>query len=275
MVADNPYQLHLLNHIKGWRNHPARKACYLTELWPKSFDCKHLVYEPFQDYDHIFVGLSHAVPVLKEKLGVSCSYLPVGVDTDMFSQTNSNHDRPIDIAYIGRRVESVHEELLELCDEDNLFYFYDTASKLRVDDHAQHRRLYADILKRSKCAIAFPAKMNLDGYTKCAAEIGWRYYEFAAAGSMILGKAPDNEFFNTYFGWKDSVIDIGDDNLRTVVNELLSDQVRQKEIAQNNRVQSMLKNDWVYRWLEILNRFSIQPSEATLARVDRLQLAAS
>lgn len=275
VVIDNVYQLHLLNHIKGWRNCKAKKACFLAELWPGSLNDPMVLREPFQDYDHIFVGFSNAVSILREKLGVSCSYLPVGVDTKLFSSPLPNPARPIDIAYLGRRRQEIHNQLLLTRDKNNLFYLYDTAMGMQVEDHIQHRNMYSDILKRSKCAVAYPAKMNLGSYTNNVVEIGWRYFEFAAAGSIILGATPQNENFDTYFGWEDSVIDVPDTSFSHILRDLLRDEARRLQLEQTNRRESLLRNDWVYRWLEILKQFSIEPSQQALNRVNQLKAAAN
>lgn len=270
VFVDNVYQLHLLNQIEGWRDHPAIKACYLAELWPGSLDDKMVLREPFLDFDHIFVGMSSAVPILAEKTGVSCSFLPIGVDTKLFSHRIFESDRPIDICYLGRRHPPTHEKLLALSADKNLLYVYDTAKGLTVENHRQHRKMYSDLLRKAKFSFAYPAKMNLGSYTNNAIEIGGRYYELAAAGAVILGITPDNKNFSKYFGSKNPVIDVDVDSACDVIEDLIDRPSERFDIAKRSVAESMLRNDWVHRWLVILNHFSMKPSDRAMARLAEL-----
>lgn len=79
LVIDNPWQMHLLNQVKGWRDHPAKKACYIMECWPKEFSNWRLLMEPFGNFDHIFLGLASSVSVLSKKLTFRVIIFPLGL----------------------------------------------------------------------------------------------------------------------------------------------------------------------------------------------------
>ena len=274
VFADNPYQLHLLNEIAEWRDHPAKKACYLSELWPGNLRDNVVLREPFKDFDHIFVGLSQALPLFRETFGVSCSYLPLGVDSLLFSRYENRIQRSIDMAYLGRREDAIHNELLKMSNQQDLFYLFDTVSGIGVVDHKVHRRMYSSLLARSKFTFAFPAKKSLGSYTDNVDEIGTRYFEFVAAGSVILGERPKNEHFEEYFGWEDAVIEITPENTAATIQELMRDPDRMNRIATLNTKNALEKHDWVYRWLEILKRFSIKPDTRVNDRIAELRAAA-
>ncbi|MEO0434922.1 MAG: glycosyltransferase family 1 protein, partial [Cyanobacteria bacterium J06656_5] len=83
-VLDNPWQMHLLESIKNWRDKCRYKACYIMETWKPSFDDWRLAYEPFKNFDQIFSGTVHCVEALAKATGVPCGYLPPGVNALKF-----------------------------------------------------------------------------------------------------------------------------------------------------------------------------------------------
>jgi len=274
LVLDNPWQMHLLNQVRGWREHPAKKVCYISECWPRELSQWRLMKEPFANFDYIFLGTASSVPVLANLIDVPCSYLPCGVNTTAFHDVQHETGRVIDVSYIGRRDKSLHQELKYFTDADSLFYLFDTArsQKLFVDDPAEHRKMYASMLRRTRISIALPAKSNAIEETGGIEEIATRFFEFAAAGVVVVGKPPDSDAFRQMFDWPDAVVSIGDDyaSAPMVIRELLSDHEKTKAISQRNVVQSMKKNDWVYRFREVVEAAGFKLNRRMQARVDML-----
>ena len=118
-----------------------------------------------------------------------CFWLPGGVD--MFRLFNAVHDslaRLIDVYSIGRRYEGIHSvsKFWRAADRGQLFYVHDTiagASNIEVYNHQHHRKLLANIAKRSRYFVVAPAKMDTRNETGGQIETGYRYFEGAAAGS--------------------------------------------------------------------------------------------
>src|SRR5208283_420407 len=71
---------------------------------------------------------------------------------------------------------------------------------------AEHRFLFASLLKRSRYYIANRSRVNEPEYTSGKDEISGRFYEGAAAGTVMLGEAPNVEHFRQQFDWPDAVI---------------------------------------------------------------------
>jgi len=274
VIADNPWQLHALERVRGWREHPARRVCYLAELWPPALKSWRLMREPFALYDHLFIGTTSPVIPLQQLTGVPCSFLPVGVDTDVFTPHPYSPRRCIDVNYIGRREPGIHSSLLRGAAQDDYFYFFDTirVQDIYVDDYKQHRTMYSNVLKRSATAIAVPAKSTNPGETGGSSEISGRLFEFSAAGAAILGRRPRTEAFDRLFGWEDAVIDLPDDATRTArrVNELLHEESALFAVQQRNIVNALRKHDWVYRWQQILAAVELAPEDRARQRVAAL-----
>jgi hypothetical protein len=142
-----------------------------------------------------------------------------------------------------------------------------------VRDHQQHRNLVANIAKRSRYFVVAPAKMDSLGETCGQVEVGYRYFEGAAAGAVLIGEVPDSDTFRELFGWPEAVIPIRRDgsDVMAVLSALDSDPEREAAIRVRNVKESLLHHDWVYRWKEIFRIAGIEPTERMVARERRLE----
>jgi len=121
--------------------------------------------------------------------------------------------------------------------------------------------------------MANAAKIDREFETHGQSEIGNRFFEGAAAGTVMIGVPPTNEMFRKHFDWPDAVIEVPFDcsNIAEILADLDSQPERLDEIRRNNIVQSLLRHDWVYRWKEILDIVGLQPTPAVYAREQRLK----
>jgi hypothetical protein len=99
-------------------------------------------------------------------------------------------------------------------------------------------------------------------------EIGYRYYEGAAAGTVMIGEAPDCEAYSELFGWPEAVIQIQPDgcDIMDVLNDLDSDPKRVAAISRQNAKEALRRHDWVYRWNEMFRIAGVEPSPRMTAR---------
>ena len=146
--------------------------------------------------------------------------------------------------------------MLRAVSERQLFYvydFYQAMAKMEPIDHKQHRELFANLAKRSKSFLVSPGKMNRPEETYGQVEIGYRYFEGAAAGAVMIGQAADCEAFRELFPWPDAVIKMRPDGSDTL--EVLSDLELEPErvcaISRRNAAESLLRHDWIRRWKKI------------------------
>jgi hypothetical protein len=127
--------------------------------------------------------------------------------------------------------------------------------------------------KRSRYFMVAPGKMNSEGETVGQVEVGYRYYEGAAAGAVLLGQPPKCEAFRELFPWQDVVIEVQPDGSDVVemIAALESEPARIRAIQQRNAAEALLRHDWAYRWKEILRVAGIEPHPALEARERRLK----
>jgi hypothetical protein len=120
---------------------------------------------------------------------------------------------------------------LRVAERDRIFYVYDTLSNLAAYNLNHHRLLLTNMAKRSRYFIANPGKIDSPGETDKTSEFGFRHFEGAAAGALIIGERPRNSEFDRIFHWKDALIDLPFDgeNIGEIMREL--DKQPERQIA--------------------------------------------
>lgn len=275
-ICQDCWDLPYINAVEGWKDQCKTSVCWLDEIWAASIPGYKYLLHALNRFDHVFIGCRGSAEALSKAIGQSCHWLPGGVDTVRFSPYPDQPERVIDVYSIGRRWEGIHSALLRAAGNGDIFYMYDTfsgASDKDVFDHRQHRGLYANVAKRSRYFLVAPGKMNDPGDTGGQVEIGYRYFEGAAAGTVMIGQPPDCEAFQQMFPWPDAVIQIqpGGSDVLDVLASLGSERERVSTIGRRNAAEALLHHDWIYRWKEIFRAAGMEPSPGTLARERRLK----
>lgn len=260
-ILDFPQNLSSINLLKNRQQKCYFSVCYLIEIWHKDLPSLKNFIEFFQDFDLICLGHSEIVNDVQKIIDRPCIYLPPGVNAVKFCPVLVRSDRSIDLVTLGRRSEIVHQALLALAEQKKFFYYYDYigGAEQRNNRHQEHRTLIANLLKNSRYFIANYAKINQLQETHGQREIGYRFFEGAAAGSVLLGCSPDNVAFKHYFDWDNVIIpiDFDEHNIVKIIAELDSQPELLKQIQTDNVVNSLLKHDWVYRWEKILRELGM------------------
>jgi hypothetical protein len=261
--------------VREWKNHCRTSVCWIDEIYAVDIPrLKHWM-PALAQFDHIVVGYSGSVPALAKAIGRPCHWLPSGVDAIRFTPSPRFADRVIDIYSMGRRAESSHRALLDLTAKNGMFYLYDTfeASRVNVYDYNQHRDNLANILKRTRYFTVAPAKGGATELIGNQIELGYRYYEGSAAGTVMLGQIPHCEAFDTMFNWRDAVVETNADgsDIAKVISSLADQPERVTEISRRNAVQALLRHDWAYRWKKILEIANLKPAPQLEVRENRLK----
>jgi hypothetical protein len=283
-VFNHPYELYSLATIANWRQHCHKAACYITEVWSDSLP--EYLLELLSAFDHVFLGHRHSVSDVARVTGRPCSYLPLAVDVPRFAPASPDQLRPIDVCNIGRRSPVTHQALLEEAERQQSFYYYDTVAAsgfdqkhrtFRVDSPHEHRRMLATILKHSRYFIAHRAYVNKPDFTKGREEISGRFYEGAAAGTVMIGEAPRAEEFERQFDWPDAVIHVPFDSpdIGHILADLNQDSERLQTVRRNNAREAALKHDWLHRIQVVFDTLGLAPTDGMRARAQRLDRIAS
>lgn len=263
-----------VNAIEGWRERCKVCVCWIDELWAAAIPGYKYWLHALSRFDHVFVGYSGTVGPLSDAIGRTCHWLPGGVDAIRFTPYPDPPTRVIDVYSIGRRWEGMHQTLLSKAAAREIFYVYDTFPSIytEVYDHRQHREAYANLAKRSRYFIVAPGKMDAPEETKGQVTIGFRYYEGAAAGAVMIGQPPECQEFREMFDWPDPVINVRSDgsDIGEVLRSLSAQQERLTRIAHQNTAGVLRRHDWVYRWKQLLQVAGIEPLPKMAERERRL-----
>jgi hypothetical protein len=268
-----------INAIEGWQDHCKTSVCWVDEMWAAEVPQYKYWIHALKRFDHVFVGCRGTVDALSEAIGKPVHWLSGGVDTLRFSPYPNPPARSVDVYSIGRRYEGIHLSLLRMAEERSLFYIHDTfgGSLSDVYDYKQHRDLFSNVAKRSKYFMVAQGKVDLSIETRGQVEIGHRYYEGAAAGTVMIGQAPNCDAFDEMFPWPDAVIQMKPDgsDMHKVIAQLESSRERVVGIGQRNAAEALLRHDWAYRWKQIFLVAGLEPLPAMDAREHRLRQLAS
>jgi hypothetical protein len=283
-VFSHTYELYSLATIPNWRQRCSKAACYITEVWSDMLP-KYLL-ELLSAFDHIFLGSRHCVQDVARITGRPCTYLPLAVDVPRFMPASLDQPRPIDVCNIGRRSLVTHQALLEEAERQLSFYYYDTVAAsgadlkhrtFRVDSPHEHRRMLATMLKHSRYFIANRSYVNRPEFTRGREEISGRFYEGAAAGTVMIGEAPRGEEFERQFDWPDAVIHVPFDspNIGRILADLNGDSERLRAIRKNNVREAALRHDWLHRIQAVFDVLGLTPTDGMRARAQKLDHIAS
>ena len=268
-----------VNAVKGWKDRCKTSVCWLHEIWANSLYKYRNWLEALRKFDYVFVDLQGSVEPLSKALGRPCYWLPAAADLMRFGPQLKPISRVIDVMSVGRRQEGMHRALAGMASRNELFYMFDTfaAANAKVYDYRAHRDHFARLAKRSRYFIVAPAKMDATHETGGQIEIGVRYYEGAAAGTVMLGQSPDTAHFRSLFGWQDSVIEVAPDgsDICDTIRNLDAEPERFREISRRNTVESLLRHDWMHRWNDIFRIVGMKPYDNMVARTDYLKDLAS
>jgi hypothetical protein len=283
-VFSHAFELYALAMIPNWRQRCRKAACFITEVRLNALP--EYLLELLSDFDHVFLGYSHSVEDVARITRRPCTYLPLAVDVPRFAPASRDQARPIYVCNIGRRSQITHRTLLKEADQQQWFYYYDTVAAsgndmkqrtFRVDSPFEHRGLLATILKNSCYFIANRSYVNQPDATRGGDEISARFYEGAAAGTVMVGAAPHSEEFKRQFDWPDAVFHVPFDSpdIASILTDLNRNPARLQAVRRNNIREAALRHDWLYRIMVVFDVLGLEPTDGMKARAQQLAQIAS
>jgi hypothetical protein len=270
------YELLYLNAVQDWRKRCRTAICWLDEIYTADLPGSRYWLKALNQFDHILVPYKRTAEALQGILDRPCHCVPRAVDTLRFNPFPAFHDRVIDVLSVGKRLPAIHAALLELAKEDGLFYVHDTFTEggnLLMQDVAQHRTMYANMVKRSRFFMVAPGKVLDFHETQGQMEVGMRYYEGVAAGAVLLGQAPEGDTFHALFDWPQAVVSVQTDgsDIAETIRGLQARPRLLQEISERNVFHAARQHDWLHRWQSMLEFAGLSPLERLNARRARLQ----
>jgi len=267
-ICGAPQDLLMVNAVKNWRDVCSTSICLIDEIWVKQMDgCRHFL-GILKRFDIVMLYYSQSVRPLSEIIERKCIFMPPGVDAFLFGPYPELPKRVVDVYSIGRRSEVTHKQLLSLSGSGKMFYVYDTVAGDQAINLKEHRSILANITKRSRYFIVNPGLIDRPDKRGNQLEIGNRYFEGAAAGSIMIGEQPKNGEFEKLFDWPDAVIQLpyGSGAIEAIIAEIEREPERQSQIRKTNVVQALMRHDWAYRWEAMLKTIGLEPTPELFQR---------
>jgi hypothetical protein len=272
-ICGDPTDLLRVTAVPNWRANCKTAVCLIDELWVTQIAPYKNFLRMLEQFDLVVLYYSQSVEPLRKLIGTKCIFLPPGVDAIRFCPYPDPPERVIDVYSIGRRSEITHHALLKMAANGSFFYLHDTISPAQVSDATEHRRLFANIAKRSRYFIVNPGLIDRKDIRGDQIEIGNRYFEGSAAGAIMLGERPDNAEFDKLFDWPDPLIHVPYDSadIEQTIRTLDRDPEKQDKIRRESVMHTLLRHDWVYRWEAILQATGLQPMPNLSQRKETLR----
>ncbi|MGJ5081011.1 glycosyltransferase family protein [Bradyrhizobium sp. HKCCYLS3013] len=272
-ICGFPQDLIMFDAIEDLRGACGTSVCLLDELWIKEIAKHRHFLKILAKFDVVMPFQIGTVKPLGEEIGKACVHLPLAIDAIRFCPYPDPPERVIDVFSMGRRSRVTHQSLLAMAKQSGLFYLHDTIGGSQAIDLREHRTQMANLAKRSRYFLVNPGKFDEPQETGRQVEFGYRYFEGAAAGAIMLGERPDNDLFPRLFDWPEVMIDVPhtSPDIDRVIRELDGDPVRQDRMRRTGMAQTLMRHDWVYRWETILEATGLQPMPGLAARKDRLK----
>lgn len=271
-VCGYPQDLLMVNAIRNLREACKTLVCLVDELWLRQFQELRHFFRLLSKFDVVLLYYSQSVKTLSERIGRKCVFLPPGVNCLAFCPYPQPPTRSVDVLSIGRRSKTTHQTLLRMAKKDGLFYLHDSVAGGQCLDSKEHRALFANLAKRSRYFIVNPGLIDAPEERGNQMEIGNRYFEGAASGTIMIGERPDNEAFRELFNWPDSLIHLPYDSSKidAIVRDLDNEPHRCQRIRQTNVIQALTRHDWAYRWEAVLNTVGLEALPSLKERKEQL-----
>ena len=250
-----------------------KKAAFVEEIWAREIPLRADFRKQLEQFDHIFVSCAGSVDALSEHLGIPVTYLPPSIDLESLGA----HPWPplAIVAYaMGRRQPELHEATLRWASADSSrFYMYDTVTGNRpLRDHRQHRSMLAQFIRRSRYFLVCGAKFNRPKETANQQEIGYRYFEGAAAGAIMVGTEVTAPTFSEQFDWEEPlvVVDPSGEDLPERLDALAADPERRAAMRRRTASGSLRRHDPAHRWRTVLETLGLEEPPGVDERIQRL-----
>jgi len=266
----------MLPHVAEQARAAEQRVAWIVELWTRQLP--HVVdyLRQLRGFDRIIVSNRQVAAAVEDITGVPCSYLPMAVDAGLYAPHRPDLPaRQVDVASWGRRLQGTHAPLVQALADGRIYYHYDTVDGANVKDYVEHRLAQASLLQRSRYSVVYrindePGRIERTGGEESLTN---RYFEALAAGTIMLGSAPDSEEWDEAFPWPDAIVPVRAPapDILDVIEELDRDPVRMDR-ARRAAISTFLhRHDWAHRWRDVLALVGVEEHPRLGQRLDRLR----
>lgn len=272
--------------IRNWRKIFDKVLLYVFDAYPISKEPGWIrkkvsrSIRALSDVDHIFIALSGGVERFERDYKTPVSFVPLAADVLKFGSGRS--DRCICINAYGRQ-HVVHSKMLAEHFNDiekSGSYLHTNHTEIsRLHDYILHRKQFWKLLSISKIAMAYdPLVVNRTSANAFSFSfIGQRWFESLAAGCLVVGARPTCSETNVYLDWEDATVELPKNDAAVIsfLEDLISDTERLAKAHKRNYMNSLLKNDWRHRLVDILSQLKLDVPVAVQKTIEEMAAKAN
>jgi hypothetical protein len=197
-----PHEIRALAWVDGLRRQCRRIVTYVFDAWASPTPSLRRFRRLWRLCDKVYVSFPAAADAWRAYLDCPVEYLPQAIDPERFHPQPA---RPIDVLSVGRRLESVHRQLLRIAARHDLWYHFSESRAPRAIELEDSQFLLARLCRSARVQVGWPLEVThteskRSGYTTLdGSPITARWFEAAASGSIVMGAKPTSPEFDRLF----------------------------------------------------------------------------
>jgi hypothetical protein len=252
LVAMAPYWVPSLRYIRHLRQRATRVIVYLYDAWLADLPTVQAQRSAWDDVDELFVSFPHVVSAYSAALRRPVHYLPQAIDPGWFRPYR--RERPIDVLSVGRRLPHVHTELLQLSRRRDWFYIYQDVYRPHAIDLRESQSLHGRLCQSARAQVSWSVEHTRPDLVAESGAVTLRWFEAAASGSVVVGKAPPTDEFARLFPDVGFVHDLSPTASTADVEVVLDDALRDGRADERRMLAEYVctAHTWNARWRELV-----------------------
>jgi hypothetical protein len=252
LVAMAPYWVPGLRYIRDLRSIARRVIVYLFDAWMADLSLIRSQRRVWSEVDFVFVSFPHVVDAYQAALRGTVLYLPQAIEPRWYHPYR--RERPIDILSVGRRVSTVHAHLLDASRRRDLFYYYQTHYRPVAIDPCEAQELLGRLYQSARVQVHWAVEHTSADRVNEGAAVTARWFEAAASGGAVVGRAPATAEFADLFPYPGFVRDLSPDAMPREVDEVVDEALSDTRYAERRELAEHVRSvhTWDARWREIV-----------------------
>ena len=241
-----------LDVFRDWDLNAKHKIVYLFDTLEPQFG---LMQKLFVDsaFNICITSFNDAVPYLESLTGKEWHAIEQAVPPHLFKPVPLE-ERVIDFSSYGRRMDGFHTYLMEFCKSNGLYYDYSMHNGRNLQSsNEEFYRQYAWHLNHSIFTISWPVGLTNPARAGRLNPITCRWFEAAAAGTVVVGQKPSNSVFDDWL-YPDMVVTINPLADRNTIWTKLDRIYSEREKLFNTAKLYQQENEFRWTWAERVQR---------------------
>lgn len=228
---------------------------YIFDCWEPQWEkCKEYLNEINPKY--VFFAYKKASEYFSQFFP-NCFMLAQSMDFSIFHERNIEKRRLF--MQMGRKTDVLHNAVLDYLEshgltEDTQTYVYE---KKKGDVVFPNFEILAKEICATKFFIAAPQCVQNSEYTGNISDVTARFYEAMACKTLIIGIKP-KDTFDELFPYEYAMVEVDEENISTVVDDLLLNEEKYNEIVERNYKYLIQNHRWKNRYEQVMETISLR-----------------